>query len=491
MRVLLEQNAASQQRDEQLQTQAEVARARVDQMEARVARAERDLERTTVRAPYAGSVVERRAHEGALAGPAPVLVLQEAGALEAILDVPEATPVPVRVGEPGAALRRRASPRRSRRWSRASPSASTRHAHLRGALRGRRRERRLKAGSYARAEIEAQREAPQPVAPRSALVTRDGRTFVLRVENGVAREVDVRSGVESGDVTEILSGRRRRGPRGERRGRAAPRRRRPARASRRPRAVRADRRRARARAMRLAELSIRRPVFAAMLNLGLVVLGLVSLSRLELKLEPDIDFPFAMVVTELRGASPETVEREVTDVLEEQINGIEGIQASSAPPPSRASRASTSSSGSSYDIDTKVQEVRDKVAARAAAAPGGRGGPRRREVRPVRGRLHDHRDGRPDRAARAHRLRRARREGAPRAHARAWAACSSSGAASARCASGSIRCGSRATGSPSRTSPTRCAARTPSSRAAASRAARASGRSPRRARRRPSPNSAR
>ena len=62
--------------------------------------------------------------------------------------------------------------------------------------------------------------------------------------------------------------------------------------------------------MRLAEVSIRRPVFAAMLILGLVVLGLISLGRLELKLDPDIDFPFAMVVTQLRGASPETVERD-------------------------------------------------------------------------------------------------------------------------------------------------------------------------------------
>ena len=113
--------------------------------------------------------------------------------------------------------------------------------------------------------------------------------------------------------------------------------------------------------MNLADVSIRRPVFAAMLILGLVVLGLVSLGRLEMQLDPDIEFPIAWVATVLRGASPETVEREVTDVLEEQINAIEGIRTLS----------STSSEGLSrigvefrldYDIDTKVQEVRDKVA---------------------------------------------------------------------------------------------------------------------------------
>jgi hydrophobic/amphiphilic exporter-1 (mainly G- bacteria), HAE1 family len=113
--------------------------------------------------------------------------------------------------------------------------------------------------------------------------------------------------------------------------------------------------------VKIAEVSIRRPVFAAMLSLGLVVLGFISLSRLELKLDPDIDFPFASVVTELRGASPETVEREVTEVLEEQVNAIEGIR----------NLSSTSSEGLSrlhlefelsHDIDVKIQEVRDKVA---------------------------------------------------------------------------------------------------------------------------------
>ncbi len=113
--------------------------------------------------------------------------------------------------------------------------------------------------------------------------------------------------------------------------------------------------------MKIAEVSIRRPVFAAMLILGLVVLGFISLGRLEMKLEPDVDFPFAMVVTELRGASPETVEREVTDVLEEQLNTIESIR----------SLSSTSSQGLSRvfielevgsDIDVKVQEMRDRTA---------------------------------------------------------------------------------------------------------------------------------
>jgi HAE1 family hydrophobic/amphiphilic exporter-1 len=120
--------------------------------------------------------------------------------------------------------------------------------------------------------------------------------------------------------------------------------------------------------VKISEVSIRRPVFAAMLTLGLVVLGLISLSRLELRIEPDIDFPFAMVMTELRGASPETVEREVTDVLEEHLNSIEGVR----------NLSSTSSQGLSrifiefelgHDIDVKLQELRDKTALARAELP--------------------------------------------------------------------------------------------------------------------------
>ncbi len=206
MAKLVEQNAASVQRADQLRTQAEVASARVLQGEARLARAERDLARTTVRAPYAGSVVERRAHEGALAGSAAVLVLQESGALEAILDVPETTPIAVRAGdavrlfaeglaEPLASTVARVSER---------IDPSTRTYEVRCVVTD--ASGAVKAGSYVRAEISAARATPQPVAPRSAVVARDGRSFVLRVEDGVAREVPVRVGIVAGERVELLAG---------------------------------------------------------------------------------------------------------------------------------------------------------------------------------------------------------------------------------------------------------------------------------------------
>ena len=113
--------------------------------------------------------------------------------------------------------------------------------------------------------------------------------------------------------------------------------------------------------MNLPLISIRQPVFALMLILGLVVLGLVSLQRLDVDLNPDVAFPFVTVTTLLPGAAPETIETEVTDLLEEQINTIEGIR----------NLSSTSSEGISqvfvefelgYDIDVKAQQVREKIA---------------------------------------------------------------------------------------------------------------------------------
>ncbi|MBW2229460.1 MAG: efflux RND transporter permease subunit [Deltaproteobacteria bacterium] len=113
--------------------------------------------------------------------------------------------------------------------------------------------------------------------------------------------------------------------------------------------------------MNLSDVSIKRPVFAAMLTTGLVVLGLISLSRLEMQMDPDIEFPFLHVVTDLRGASPGTVEREVTDILEEHINSIEGIRTLSSISSQGRSRISVEFE-LGYEVDTKAQEVRDKVA---------------------------------------------------------------------------------------------------------------------------------
>jgi len=114
--------------------------------------------------------------------------------------------------------------------------------------------------------------------------------------------------------------------------------------------------------MKLADVSIRRPVFAVMLVGSLVVLGLVSIPRLGLDLFPRIEFPIVTVSTVLEGASPETVEREVSQVLEESVNTIEGIRTLSSQSTESLSLVFVEFE-LEYDIREKAQAVRDRVAA--------------------------------------------------------------------------------------------------------------------------------
>jgi RND family efflux transporter MFP subunit len=175
-------------------------------MEARVERARNDLVRTLVRAPYAGSIVERLAHHGELAGADPVVVLQETGALVLELDIPESTPAPVREGAPVRIFVQGRSEPLETRVDRVSDrvDAATRTYRVRAPIVD--PEGSVKAGSYARAEVLATRPDPRPLVDRRALLMRDGRSYLFRVEDGVARRIPVRVGAVVDERAEILSG---------------------------------------------------------------------------------------------------------------------------------------------------------------------------------------------------------------------------------------------------------------------------------------------
>ena len=79
--------------------------------------------------------------------------------------------------------------------------------------------------------------------------------------------------------------------------------------------------------MWFTRVSLKNPVFATMLMLALVVLGIFSYQRLQVDQFPNIDFPVVVVTTEYPGASPEIVESEVTKKVEEGVNSIAGINA--------------------------------------------------------------------------------------------------------------------------------------------------------------------
>jgi RND family efflux transporter MFP subunit len=204
---LAQRRAASEAQREQLHTAANVAAARVAQMQARMARAQSDLERTVIRAPYAGSVVERRAHEGDMAGSDPVVILQESGPLVAVLNIPEATLVPVRVGAPlrlhAAGLSRPIETRVDRVSQSVDPQ--TRTYEVRATVED--PSGSVMAGSYVHAEITATAAEPHPVVARSALLMRDGRSFVFRVDDdGRVSQLRVRVGAVTEHRVEILSG---------------------------------------------------------------------------------------------------------------------------------------------------------------------------------------------------------------------------------------------------------------------------------------------
>ena len=113
--------------------------------------------------------------------------------------------------------------------------------------------------------------------------------------------------------------------------------------------------------MWLTRISVKYPVFTIMMMFCLMVLGLASWQRMGVEEFPDVDFPFVVVYTNYPGASPESVESEITKKLEDQINTISGLK----------QVISQSSEGLStvivefnLDVSSSVaaQDIRDKIA---------------------------------------------------------------------------------------------------------------------------------
>ncbi len=120
--------------------------------------------------------------------------------------------------------------------------------------------------------------------------------------------------------------------------------------------------------MILSDVSIKRPVFATMLNVVLVVFGLFSLPRLAIDQYPDVDFPVISATVVYRGADPETIEQRILDPLEKAVNGIAGLDTlQSTAYPNIAQLVLK------FKLDKKgdvaAQEVRDKIFAVLSQLP--------------------------------------------------------------------------------------------------------------------------
>ncbi len=112
--------------------------------------------------------------------------------------------------------------------------------------------------------------------------------------------------------------------------------------------------------MTLSDLSIKNPVFAWMLMLGLIVFGWIGFSGMGISQMPDVDYPVVNVSVTLEGAAPEVMETQVADVLEGAVMSIQGIQDVSSVS-KRGQTNVTIEFDLGRDIDVAMQEVQAKI----------------------------------------------------------------------------------------------------------------------------------
>ena len=112
--------------------------------------------------------------------------------------------------------------------------------------------------------------------------------------------------------------------------------------------------------MKISDISIRRPVFASMVSLALVLFGAIGYSRLSVREYPDVDPPIVSVTTVLPGANPQVVESAVTDILEEELSTVEGLRTLTSGSQEQVSNI-TLEFNLDRDVEAAAQDVRDKV----------------------------------------------------------------------------------------------------------------------------------
>jgi multidrug efflux pump len=112
--------------------------------------------------------------------------------------------------------------------------------------------------------------------------------------------------------------------------------------------------------MLLPEICIKRPVFATVLSLIILLVGMISYSRLSVREYPRIDEPVVSVTTTYRGASAEVVESQVTKPLEDSLAGIEGVEVMTSQSRSEVSQINVRFT-LKRDPDSAAADVRDKV----------------------------------------------------------------------------------------------------------------------------------
>ncbi|MEJ2139693.1 MAG: efflux RND transporter permease subunit [Gammaproteobacteria bacterium] len=112
--------------------------------------------------------------------------------------------------------------------------------------------------------------------------------------------------------------------------------------------------------MLISDISVRRPVFATVMSLALVIIGLLALDRMAVREYPQVDPPVVSVTTSYRGASAEVVERRITQILENEIAGIAGVEKLTSTSQDELSQV-TIEFDLDREIDSAVNDVRERV----------------------------------------------------------------------------------------------------------------------------------
>ncbi len=112
--------------------------------------------------------------------------------------------------------------------------------------------------------------------------------------------------------------------------------------------------------MTLPDFSIRRNVLTLMLSLVLVLFGIIALTRLGIDKFPKIEFPASTVITTMRGADPDIIDRNITDVVEKAVNQVPGVKSITS-----SSSLGASVVGIEFELeknaDVAYQEVKAKI----------------------------------------------------------------------------------------------------------------------------------
>lgn len=120
--------------------------------------------------------------------------------------------------------------------------------------------------------------------------------------------------------------------------------------------------------MSLPGFSVRRPVLTTMVTLIVVLLGVVSVRRIQIDLLPNIELPTLTIMTEYEGASPEVMERLVTQIIEEIVATVPGVVELRSQSAQGTSNVEVTF-GWGVDIDTAALDVQGKLEDEANELP--------------------------------------------------------------------------------------------------------------------------